>query len=234
MDQSDSEASPGDLDDESPLYPIEGKFRSEADRADIMAMTEIEREEILAERAHEVEKRLQDLQLRKILQQRKREEAANDKSRKRKVDDAGLKSSQKGTRKRPGNSVLDQYREQRQMKNDQKARGEERRREQRSPSRDDADSDRDAEGESEVEWDSKPAVSREEPSAELKDFERVRVGRSNFAKVCFYPTFATTIKGCYCRVSIGVNKETGEPQYRMAQIKGVPCICPNLSLLLHC
>lgn len=215
MDESDSDNSPGDIDDHAPLYPIEGKFRSEADRSEIMAMTEIQRESLLAERAHEVEKKAQDQQLKRILQQRKRGEAKNEK--KRKSEAAGLDSA--GPRvKRSVNPALDKYKEQRQLKSDQKARGEERRREQRSPSRD--DSDRDADAESEVEWDEKPAVSREEPAADLRDFERARVGRSNFAKVCFYPTFDTAIKGCFARVSIGMNKENGEQQYRMAQIKG--------------
>ena len=70
MDESDSEDGL-DFDHEAPLYPIEGKFRSEADRAEVMAMTEIRREEILAERAAEVERRVQDLQLKKILQESK-------------------------------------------------------------------------------------------------------------------------------------------------------------------
>lgn len=223
MDESESDTSPGDIDDDAPLYPIEGKFRSEADRAEILSMTEIQREEILAERAHEVEKRAQDLQLKRILQQRRREEASHDKSRKRKGEAAGLSDDSRGPRaKRSLNPALDKYKEQRQLKSDQKARGEERRRDHRSPSRDDLESDRDADAESEVEWDEeKPAISREEPTADLKDFERVRVGRSNFAKVCFYPTFDTAIKGCFCRVNIGVNKEDGQPQYRMTQIKGM-------------
>lgn len=225
MDESESDTSPGDIDDDAPLYPVEGKFRSEADRAEIMAMTEIEREEILADRAHEVQKRQQDQQLKRILARQKRDAASGDNAKnkkKRSGDAAGLTDDARGSRtKRSLNPALDKYKEQRQLKSDQKARGEERRREHRSPSRDDADSERDADAESEVEWDEKPPVtSREEPTAELRDFERVRVGRSNFARVCFYPTFESAIKGCFCRVNIGLNKETGEPQYRMAQVKG--------------
>ncbi|KAL1311600.1 hypothetical protein AAFC00_001713 [Neodothiora populina] len=222
MDESDSDTSPGDIDNDAPLYPIEGKFRSEADRSTIMAMTEIEREEILAERAHQVEKRAQDQQLKRILQQRRREEAAQQKSRKRSGEAAGITDDSRASRaKRSLNPALDKYKEQRQLKSDQKARGEERRRDLPSPSRDHVDSDRDADGESEVEWDDvKPTRTREEPLPDLRDFERVRVGRSNFAKVCLYPTFESAIKGCFCRVSIGINKESGEPQYRMAQIKG--------------
>ena len=95
----------------------------------------------------------------------------------------------------------------------------------RSPS---AVSDRDADGESEVEW-AEPSSDgrrdRDDPPADLKDFERCRVGRSNFAKVCYYPNVEQTMKGCFCRVSIGVNRDSGQNLYRMTQIKGESSIC---------
>lgn len=224
MDESDSETSPAHVDDDAPLYPVEGKFRSESDRADILAMTEIEREEILADRAHQVEKRKQDQQLKRMLQRRSRDDANKDSAKnkkKRSGEAAGLDDDSRASRaKRSLNPALDKYKEQRQLKSDQKARGEDRRRDHRSPSREELESERDADAESEVEWDDKPAVSREDPAADLRVFERARIGRSNFATVCFFPTFESVIKGCFCRVNIGVNKESGEPQYRMAQIKG--------------
>jgi len=221
MDESDSEDG-ADFDQDAPLYPIEGKFRSEADRAEVMGMTEIRREEILAERAAEVERRVQDLQLKKILQQRKREQAGADK-RKRKAAAADLDDEDQRKSSRPkvkASGPLEAYKREREMKGQQRNREDDRRRD-RSPSRDDGDSDRDADGDSEVEWDEKPraAASREEAPATLRDYERARIGRTNFAKVCFYPTFEASLKGCYTRVSIGVNRETGAPQYRMAQIK---------------
>ncbi|KAI4720407.1 hypothetical protein E4T48_03354 [Aureobasidium sp. EXF-10727] len=222
MDESDSEDGL-DFDQDAPLYPIEGKFRSEADRAEVMAMTEIRREEILAERAAEVERRVQDLQLKKILQQRKREQAGADK-RKRKAAAADLDDDDQRKSSRPkvkASGPLEAYKREREMKGQQRNRGDERRRD-RSPSRDDADSDRDAEGDSEVEWDDKPraaAAARDDAPAALRDFERARIGRTNFARVCFYPTFESSIRNCYARVSIGVNRDTGAPQYRMAQIK---------------
>ncbi|KAG9834475.1 plus-3-domain-containing protein, partial [Aureobasidium melanogenum] len=222
MDESDSEDGI-DFDQDAPLYPIEGKFRSESDRAEVMAMTEIRREEILAERAAEVERRVQDLQLKKILQQRKREQAGADK-RKRKAAAADLDDDDQRKSSRPkvkASGPLEAYKREREMKGQQRNREDDRRRD-RSPSRDDVDSDRDAEGDSEVEWDEKPraAAARDEAPATLRDFERARIGRTNFARVCFYPTFETSIRNCYARVSIGVNRDTGAPQYRMAQIKG--------------
>lgn len=224
MDESDSETSPGDLEEDAPLYPIEGKFRSESDRQEILAMTEIEREEILAERAAEVEKKAQDQQLKRILQQRRREEAQGAKKRKAAaadLEDDARKSSRPKVVKASG--PLEAYKKQRENKAAQKARGAGRGRDDRSPSRDDGDSDRDADGDSEVEYYEKPvtATPKDDPPADLRDYERVRIGRSNFAKVCFYPNFDSSIKGCYVRVSIGMTRETGEAQYRMAQIKGI-------------
>ncbi|KAI5208240.1 hypothetical protein E4T39_01589 [Aureobasidium subglaciale] len=223
MDESDSEDGV-DFDQAPPLYPIEGKFKSEEDRKHVMAMTEIDREETLADRAAEVERRVQDLQLKKILQQRKREQAGADK-KKRKAAAADLDDEDQRKSSRPKvkatSGPLEAYKREREMKGQQRNREDDRRRD-RSPSRDDADSDRDADGDSEVEWDEKPrvAASREEAPATLRDFERARIGRTNFARVCFYPTFDSSVRNCYARVSIGVNRDTGAPQYRMAQIKG--------------
>lgn len=216
--------------DEGPAYPLEGVYLDSADRAHIQSLPEIQREEILAERAAENTKRQQDLQLKKALAAT---QAAASKHQKRKAaaadldDDAGQrKSSRAKVEKR---SVLDDYKKAREARGaDRTSRLDPRRdrdRKRRSRSASSA-SDRDADGESEVEW--APELSRrDEPAAELKDFERCRVGRTNFAKVCFYPNFEETMKGCFARVSIGVNRETGENMYRMTQIKG------KASQLLH-
>jgi len=92
-------------------------------------------------------------------------------------------------------------------------------------------SDADAEGESEVEWDDPKArgarrsssAPRDEAPAELTDYDHVRLGRDNFAKVCFYPGFEKAITNCFARISIGPDKVTGQNVYRLAQIKGQHC-----------
>ena len=211
---SDDEAdAPGSPEEEGPMYPIDGKFVSESERRDILSLPEIERESILAERAAEVLKRQQDLQLKKALanaqataNKHKRKAAAAE------LDDGGLR---RGTKKK---SALDDYKAAREARGtDRTSRFDRKsdRKDERSPS---SASDRDADGESEVEW--ADTTAKSEPPADLKDFERCRVGRSNFGKVCFYPNFEGTIKGCFARVSIGVNRETGQNMYRMTQIKG--------------
>jgi RNA polymerase-associated protein RTF1 len=80
----------------------------------------------------------------------------------------------------------------------------------------------------EVEWDEgkskqKKSLSPDFHDAEpagLHDIERVRVGRTRFAMVCFYPGFDEAITGCFVRISVGVDKETNQNIYRMAVIKG--------------
>ncbi|TKA27671.1 hypothetical protein B0A49_13548, partial [Cryomyces minteri] len=119
---------------------------------------------------------------------------------------------------------LEAYKRHREQKGEQRRREDDRRRDRRSMSREDGHSDADADGESEVEWDDGKTKlmpsAHEELLADIKDFERVRVGRTNFAKVCFYPTFNDAISGCFCRVSIGIDRSNGQNMYRMTQIKG--------------
>ena len=215
--------------DDGPLYPLEGRFTSARDREDILALPEIERESILAERAQEVLKRQQDLQLKKALaaaqaaNKHKRKAAAAD------LDDGSVRKSSRPKTEKAGRSALDDYKKAREAKGAERTSRIDgarhgRRDDRRSQS---SVSDRDADGESEVEWADQPASSdhrlrdhRDEQLPDLKHFERCRVGRSNFAKVCSYPNFEATMKGCFCRVSIGVNRETGMNMYRMTQIKG--------------
>lgn len=210
----------GSSEGEEELYPLEGKFSSASDRDYILSLPEVERESILAARGDEALKRYQDVQLKRILaaskahQKNKRKAAAAD------LDDGSRKNSRPKTEK-AGRTALDDYKKARQARGAEKSSRSDakggRRRGSRSPS---SASDRDADGESEVEWADTTSSRREEPSPDLKAFERCRVGRSNFAKVIFYPSFDDTMKGCYCRVSIGMNRETGQNMYRMALIKG--------------
>ena len=234
MSESDRESSPGS--DKATLYPLEGKYLNQKDRDEILALPEIEREAILADRAAVVERRQQDNVL-KTLYKRYQEPEASQKEKKRKVGDAKLEDGErKSSRQRTtlgGRKVgetsgaLEAYKAQREKKGqldeqrkldaaDRKA-GIHRRRSQ-SPGSDDAH------GDSDVEWDVGP--SKEEPKApidepaELDDFNRVLIRRENFAEVCFYPGFDVAMKDCYIRVLVR------EDRYVMAKIQGIlasPC-----------
>lgn len=239
MDESESESdtSPA-LYDDGEKYPYEGKFVNAADKAEIMAMPEINREELLAERAQEIERDRQNRALRHLLKNREAERSKQDK--KRKAGAADLEDNQRKTSRQrtklgggkvgEASSGIDSLKRARAEKNDRQRRRDEdkeRHKDRRAPQ--DEYSDADADGDSEVEWDdgksknkrSKSPDYRDAEPAALHDIERVRVGRSRFALVCFYPGFEEAITGCFVRISVGMDKETGQNIYRMALIKGM-------------
>lgn len=234
MDDDLNDAPHEDADeDEQPLFPLEGRFKDAADRNRILSLPEIEREEILEERASQVTRRQQDLKLKKALaegQAKKRSASTAE------LDDGNKRSTRPKTDKRTAAlDNLKRAREQKGAERDRRDAGRSRRddrEEERSLS-----PSRDADGESDdnVEWADtqydKARRDRDEPPAELRDFERCRVGRSNFAKVCFYPGFEDAIRGCFARVSIGLNRETGQNMYRMTQIRSKDC---SSAMLFHC
>ncbi|KAL8636777.1 MAG: hypothetical protein Q9228_005867 [Teloschistes exilis] len=237
MSESDSDSSPT-IDEVGTNFPIEGKFKSEKDRAEIMALSEIQRESILADRAQQRERELQNEHLRRLVASKKKEAEAAE-SRKRKADTADLEDRQRkssrqktalGGRKAGETSgAIEEYKRQREekgLRDEQRKRdGQERRDREARGSVDDPYSDADADGESDVQWDdakdrADEARRRDEAPADRVDFERVRIGRDNFAKVCFYPGFDDAIKDCYVRINIGPHPATNEMLYRMARIIG--------------
>ncbi|KAF2458496.1 hypothetical protein BDY21DRAFT_378319 [Lineolata rhizophorae] len=234
--ESDSAPAPADSDDEIPdggLYPVEGRFTSDKDRAEIMALPEIRREEILAERAAEVERKNQDLHLRRLLQAREKEEQRSLDKKKRKagaadLDDSARKSTRAKTSK--ASDTLEAYKRQRER------RGLERRGEattdrlgreergRRSSTRSRDDSDADAAGDSDVEWDPAAAAtakaSKRDPSPDLRDFHRCHITRDGASRFGLWPEFEEVVQGCYVRICIGLDPQTKQQAYRMAQIKG--------------
>ncbi|KAK6076819.1 RNA polymerase-associated protein RTF1 [Seiridium cupressi] len=237
MDESDSEAGTpapnanGGVVDDDDKYPYEGMFESAQEKEDIMSMREVERESILAERAQEIERQRQNRLLRQLV-------SAGD-NKKRKANDAELEDNQRKTSRQRtkigGSKVgetsagIESLRRARAEKSERQRRlADDRERNKKSthtsrdsPDRDDAESD--------VEWgESQRRRSRtrtpevkEIPLSDLRDIERVRLGRSRFAQICFFPGFEDAITGCFTRISIGPDPRAGDGQnqYRMAVIK---------------
>ncbi|KAK1782173.1 hypothetical protein QBC45DRAFT_403063 [Copromyces sp. CBS 386.78] len=217
---SDSDASPArrSVDDEVNQYPVDGLFRDYEEKEQIMSMREIEREQILAERREENERIRQNRMLRqlKVNQEKKRKASLAE------LDDSSRKTSRARTKADDKMDSLRRAREERSNRKEQRERENDRRKRspsyRRSPGRDDSD----------VEWDgprkkkhrSRSPESRESPPAQLRDFERVRVGRSRFAEVAFYPGFDDALSGCFVRLNIGPDPDTRQDVYRMALIKG--------------
>ena len=244
MSESEGERSTtaqGDYD--GPLYPLENKFQNEKDKAEILALPEVQREEILAERAAEIERKQQDLTLRRLLQNYQSKEGDKD-QKKRKAGAAELEETQRkssrqkttlgGRKVGEPSDAIEAYKKRREEKgiaNEQRKRDVEDRKERKRRDSLNHTSDIDADGESEFEWDDGKSkanlhvsLPRDELPADLADYNRVRIGRDNFAMVCFYPGFDAKIKNCFTRINIGPDKLTGENVYRLTQIKG----------MLHC
>lgn len=237
MDESDSDSdSPqnrthgDDDDDDANKYPVDGLFISHGEKAEIMRMREVEREIKIAERREEIERIRQNRLLRHMV--------VNQDTKKRKAGAAELEDGQRktarvrtkvgGTRVGETSSGIDSLRKAREERsNRMQQREQERdRRRPRSPSYRRSTS-RDGRGDSDIEWGSPGRTKKsrtpdvvEELVPELRDLERVRVGRSRFAEVCFYPGFEETITGCFVRVNIGPDPRTNQDVYRMAVIKG--------------
>lgn len=237
---SDSEGS-APVDGDGPIFPYDKLYYSSKDKHEIMAMPEIQREQILSERAQQVDRHNQDIALRRLLASRERDEARQAKKNKRKassasLDDVQRKSSRQkttlgGRKVGEASGAIEAYKRQREQKG---KRDELRRRDpvkDTSRAKEEGLTEDDADGESEAEWDDRdrsPSPPKDDPPAELRDLQRARVGRSNFAQVCFYPGFDDAISGCYVRVNVGPNRDTGSNEYRVCLIKSMLC---ELSML---
>ncbi|KAB8342945.1 hypothetical protein FH972_022541 [Carpinus fangiana] len=220
MSESESERAPSaDADDESVLFPLEGKFMSESDRVEIMGLPEIRREEILAERAQQMEEQRISMKLRQRAQAQEKEDAKAAERQKRKAAAVDLdESPRKAARPRTkASEALDQLKKSRADKAERARTGE-----TMSKSKTDQLFDNDEE-ESEVEFDEgqprTPAATVDE-SASVKDFARIVVGRSNFTDVCYTPGYENAVSGCFIRVCIGPDaQQSGKLTYRLYQIK---------------
>lgn len=225
MDESDSDTSPGDVGDVGDgdnLYPLEGKFRDAADRAAIMSMSMLDRERVLADRIEEQADRRKLKNLSSLVGGADR--AAEKSKNKRKAGAADLEDNDRKTirPKTKRSDALESYTRQRDQVREEKSRRANRisgGRRSRSRSRGHS-SERDADGESDEEY-SRSNVRAVEPEVpvELSDIQRVKVGRTNFAKVCFFPGFEQTMIGCFARVCVG-QSQPGVNTYRLTQIKG--------------
>ncbi|KAF8461902.1 hypothetical protein BDZ91DRAFT_772767 [Kalaharituber pfeilii] len=218
------------------LYPYEGTYKDAADKAKLMAMSEVEREAVLAERATEIERAVQDRHLRTLLRSQSRNAAAAGK-------ESGAGSGRGGntsggesgggsitrrstrTQTMPQTKKLDskkgkldemkRAREERSTRKDKpSSTGDDELRKKSSIADDDDDDDR-------VEYaNDLYEAKKEEREIELHDVNRARIGRTGFTKLCDYPGFEEAVIDCFVRVSL-YDRDTGKNAYRVAQIKGI-------------
>jgi RNA polymerase-associated protein RTF1 len=228
MDESDSDAPNDDYfnaaNDDIP-YPLEGKYKSATDKQYVLGLTEVEREQVLAEREEEAAAKRRELQLKSLLDSKDREA---EKSRKRKaaadLDDERRPSRAKTSR----DKILDAYKTQREQAKEGGRRRAAVRGSRRSRSRT-GGSSRDASGSPEDRYLTSNAQQKEsELPLDLNDIERIRVGRSRLAKVCYFPRFDETMIGCFVRVCIGQDTQSRQNEYRLAVVKGIVTGSPYL------
>lgn len=228
--------------EDKPVFAYEKLYHNAADKQRIEAMPEIEREALLADRSEQVEKHEQNAQLRRMLHARAKDELKQSEKRKRKasaadLDDNQRKSSRQRTKVGGGragepNSAIAAYKKQREEKSLRDEQRKNRVAERRPDTLLDEYSDADAEGESDVDYDydhrknkkkarsPSPVVQKDDPTVELADLQRVRIGRENFAQVCWTPGFEETLTNCFARVCLGPGRNPGQNEYRLCSIKG--------------
>lgn len=236
MSESDSDSSPADdAGVNGPMFPVENKFKSEKDKKEIMALSEVQRESILAERAQLLEDNWQNQHLRRLLQAQQSKSA--DKKRKAAdIDDSpgNRKSSRQkttlgGRKVGETSAAIDAYKRQREEKGlrDQQRRreGATRKKRRERSSSGNRYSSADADGESDVEYDDgkynkvEESKSRNVQPADYNDVRRATLPRRIFAEYCFYPGFGEAVKECYVRLPTTPSK-TGEMTYQLALVKG--------------
>lgn len=228
--------------EDKPVFAYEKLYHNAADKKRIEALPEIEREALLADRSEQVEKHEQNAQLRRMLHARAKDEAKQSAKLKRKasaadLDDSQRKSSRQRTKVGGGkageaNSAIAAYKKHREEKSLRDEQRKNRVVERRPDTHLDDYSDADAEGESDNEYDYdsrrnkkkarslSPVIQKDDPTVELADLQRVRIGRENFAQVCWTPGFEETLTNCYARVCLGPGRNPGQNEYRLCSIKG--------------
>ncbi|EPY49319.1 RNA polymerase II associated Paf1 complex [Schizosaccharomyces cryophilus OY26] len=191
-------------------YLLEGKFKDEADRARIMAMSEIERESILFEREEEISKLMERRELAIRLRQQNNQYAAQ--TTRKSTRDKPLTSTAAG--KRDKLTELKKRRQERTFKPDEPTF---------KSKKEGLTSDYEEESEkSEAEaspYSPTDLEGKDEVKVGLSDLNSIRMGRKHVAEYMYHPTFETTITGCFIRVKIG--ERDGKGVYRLCQVKGI-------------
>ena len=206
-------------------YPVDGKFFSEKDKAEIMSMPEARREQILSERMEELEKETFARQLRQRHEAQQKGVAASSDGKKRKLSTSDVDQAprQVNHKKVKANENLEAYKRTREQRAGQRQRNAERRsNHKKSPQNRAGSSGTPSGDQDEVQWDAtvQPAQPRQDQEVTLQKVENFRMTRERFARVCLTPGFEEVTTGLFVRVCIGIDHRTETPAYRLCQIKG--------------
>ncbi|KAF9201458.1 RNA polymerase-associated protein rtf1 [Haplosporangium sp. Z 27] len=214
-----------DEDDEGPVDEYDADYFGDAkDRAELMAMSEVDREQILFERA---KKRTHLLDHRQVAKRLKRQEEANRNSRKG-SGSASRDSARRSTRakdsKTGSTKALADLKKAQERKRARRSHSPEPKR-RRKGSVDYSDKSETPSSDDEPDYDSEPEKKKSSKSvvrkpAVLEELNSIRLSRDRLEKWCYSPFFKDTVVGCYVRLLLGPDQNR-QPVYRITEIIGV-------------
>ncbi|KIP10772.1 hypothetical protein PHLGIDRAFT_100587 [Phlebiopsis gigantea 11061_1 CR5-6] len=201
-------------------YPLEGKYKDDADRNRLMEMSEIEREDILAQRQEEMQrmqdKRNLDAMLRdrigggdeNVAKAAKRQHAQRGatKEKTKKLDELKARRKAKDEKKRPRTDSPKRDRSSSPMEMETSDEEEE----DGQISKFDEFDDQDRRSASKANTDDKPA--------ELHDLQSIALTRDTIVKHYLAPWFEDLVKGAWVRYCIGTEDHSTIPVYRACEI----------------
>lgn len=206
-------------------YPLEGKYRDEADRGHLESLPEVERESILFDRSQEMQ-RFEEA--RYLMERRRRMKAAETGNRSDEEEEQEERSRSRrtvGVTSRTQNKLqeLKKKRQERQKRVRDVSDEEDLESEVSegySPQARESDYSQSEDDEGPM-WDEAEDSAESQREATIVDVNRIRWGKSLFKQFCHHPTFEDAVRGCFVRVNIGSNRRTGENVYRLCQVRKV-------------
>ncbi|KAK1220627.1 RNA polymerase-associated protein rtf1 [Marasmius sp. AFHP31] len=208
---------PESEEEEDDPYPLEGKYVDEADMNRLLQMSEVEREEILSQRAEE-RQRIQD---KRALQQMVKDQRADGDS----VAKAAKRQHTARGATKEKSRKLDELKAKRRAKDEKNKNRDSSPKRERSSSPMDMDMETSSEEEEEEGMISKAEQEEDtygrrtsEPDIPitLADLEACRLNRNKLAKHCMMPWFDKYVEGAWVRYLIGSSDDG--PVYRICQI----------------
>ncbi|EKM57104.1 uncharacterized protein PHACADRAFT_254665 [Phanerochaete carnosa HHB-10118-sp] len=216
--ESDHAHPASDKDDNSNPYPLEGKYIDDTDRSRLMEMTEIEREDILAQRQEEIQ-RIQDKRNLDAMLRDRTGTGEDSVSKAAKRQHAQRGATREKSRK------LDELKAKRKAKDEKKRTRTDSPRRDRSSSPMDMETSDDEEEDGQIDkydiYDDKERRSSNRAKADdapaiLAELMSIFLTRDQIAKNYYAPWFEDLVKGAWVRYCIGY--EDGHSIYRACEI----------------
>ncbi|KAJ2962878.1 hypothetical protein NQZ79_g2121 [Umbelopsis isabellina] len=201
-DDDDEDDSEEELDEYGPDL-----YKDEEDKRRLLALPEVEREQILSERSEERQRNLERLEVRKLLKDGRKDDS---KRRSTRTKDSGASRALNELARRRE----EKKKHSRRSRRDSVSPDRKRRRRSRSVSSDEAYSVSGSESEEEQ----KKSIKR---TPTLDEINSVTLTRRMVENWVHTPFFEDTAIGCYARLFIGPDPQTKNPVYRLCEITDI-------------